>query len=44
MTMIEKIMMRMMMMSGTCVNNDGGVGADSVGDVDDDEREVDGNR
>jgi len=42
--MMEKIMM--MMMSGTCVNNDddGGVRADSVGDVDDDEREVDGNR
>lgn len=36
----------MMMVSGTCVNNDDhdGGGADSVGDIDDDEGEVDENR
>lgn len=44
MKMMKKIMM--VMMSGTCVNNDSGDGggADSVGDIDDDEGEVDKNR
>lgn len=44
MKMMKKIMM--VMMSGTCVNNDSGDGggADSVGDIDGDEGEVDKNR
>lgn len=36
--------MKMTKMSDTCVNNDDGGGADSVGDIDDDEGEVDENR
>lgn len=41
-----KEMTMMLMMTDTCANNDGddGRGADSAGDIDDDEGEVDKNR